>query len=217
MPHTMIQLVWSSIGISRAGAVCRRLLFIVLSSALWLAGCDRTGEVESFESTDITGAGFGRHFELVDHHGTVRHLNDFRGKVVVIFFGFTHCPDVCPTTLVELNAALERLGDAAKHVQVLFVTVDPERDTPEILGAYVTAFNADFLGMTGTPDQIASVAREFNVVYRKAEGSRPGSYSVDHAAGTYIYDEQGRLRLYARYGQGSEAIASDIQRLLGAS
>jgi len=202
---------------ARFGAGSRRRLLIMLAlcGVVSLAGCGPNGETEPFESTDITGADFGRQFELVDHHGTVRHLADFRGKVVVLFFGFTHCPDVCPTTLAEFNAALQQLGDAAKRVQVLFVTVDPERDTPEVLGAYVTAFNTDFLGLTGTPEQIAKVAREFKVIYQKAEGSQPGSYSVDHSAGTFVFDEQGRLRLYASYGLGSEAIAKDIGRLLG--
>ena len=170
----------------------------------------------AFESSDITGADFGRQFELVDHTGKLRSLEDFGGKVVVVFFGFTHCPDVCPMTLVEFNAALEQLGEAAKNVQVLFVTVDPERDTPEVLGPYVTTFNADFLGLTGTAEQVAEVAREFRIVYRKVEGSQPQNYSVDHSAGTYIFDQQGRIRLYAPYGLGSEAIANDIGRLLSA-
>ena len=195
----------------------RWLVPLLLAVGIWLAGCEQNGGAEAFESTDITGADFGRQFELVDHSGELRRLEDFRGKVVVMFFGFTHCPDVCPMTLVEFNAALEQLGEAAQSVQVLFVTVDPERDTPEVLGAYVTAFHADFLGLTGSADQIAEVAREFRIVYRKVEGPRPGSYSVDHSAGTYIFDREGRIRLYAAYGQGSDAIASDIGRLLNAS
>lgn len=192
------------------------LAALVLAVGMWFAGCQRNSESMAFESTDITGAEFGRQFELVDHTGKLRRLDDFRGKVVVMFFGFTHCPDVCPMTLVEFNAALAQLGEAAQKVQVLFVTVDPERDTPEVLGAYVTAFNADFLGLTGSAEQIAEVAREFRIVYRKAEGAQPGKYSVDHSAGTYIFDQQGRIRLYASYGQGSDAIASDIGRLLDA-
>lgn len=201
--------------ISFATRLIRHLpMFIVLAGVVCLAGCGQRSETAAFESTDITGADFGRDFELIDHNGTMRHLADFRGKVVVMFFGFTHCPDVCPTTLAEFNSALKKLGDASNRVQVLFVTVDPERDTPEVLRAYVTAFNSDFLGLTGTPDQIAEVAREFKIVYRKAPGSNPENYSVDHSAGTYILDEQGRLRLFASYGQGSEAIASDIAQLL---
>ncbi|KPK32148.1 MAG: photosynthetic protein synthase I [Betaproteobacteria bacterium SG8_40] len=194
----------------------RVLALLVLSGALWLAGCDEGGSSVAFNSTDVTGADFGKRFDLVDHEGKPRQLDDFRGKVVVLFFGFTHCPDVCPTTLAEFNAVFGQLGDAAQRVQVLFVTVDPERDTPEVLRSYVTAFNPAFLGLTGTPGQIADVAGEFRIIYKKVEGSRPGNYSVDHSAGTYIFDPQGRLRLYARYGQGAESLTSDIERLLNA-
>lgn len=196
----------------------RRLLLVGAAlSVAWLAGCNQEGDSAAFNSTDITGAEFGNRFDLVDHRGEARQLDDFRGKVVVLFFGFTHCPDVCPTTLAEFNAVLGQIGDeAAQRVQVLFVTVDPERDTPEVLSSYVTAFNPGFLGLTGTPEQIADVAREFRIIYKKVEGSRPGNYSVDHSAGTYIFDTQGRLRLYARYGQGHESLAQDIERLLGA-
>ena len=196
---------------------CRHLLVsVALASVVCLAGCGKPGDRPAFQSTDITGANFGHDFELVDFNGKQRHLADFRGKVVVMFFGFTHCPDVCPTTLAEFNAALEQLGDAAGQVQVLFVTVDPERDTPDVLRGYVTAFNDQFLGLTGTPEQIAKVAKEYKIVYQKVPGSSPDNYSVDHSAGTYIYDEQGRLRLFASYGLGAEAIASDIAQLLKA-
>jgi protein SCO1/2 len=186
---------------------------LVLCSLVSLVACGQ--KPDGFHATDITDAGFGKQFELVDHHGQLRHLEDFRGKVIVMFFGFTHCPDVCPTTLAELAAILRNLGDQAQRVQVLFVTVDPERDTSDVLAGYVTAFNSDFIGLTGSLEQIATVAREFKVAYQKAEGSRSGMYSVDHSTGTYIIDAQGRLRLYVRYGQDSEAIASDITRLLG--
>ena len=191
----------------------RWLSVLALCSLVSLAACGE--KPQGFHATDISDAGFGKQFELVDHHGQLRHLEDFRGKVTVMFFGFTHCPDVCPTTLAELAAVLRKLGDAAQRVQVLFVTVDPERDTPEVLAGYVTAFNSDFIGLTGSLEQIAAVAREFKVAYQKAEGSQPGMYSVDHSAGTFIIDAQGRLRLYVRYGQDGEAIASDITRLLG--
>lgn len=198
-------------------AMSRRLLItLLLAMVIGLAGCEQKSGNEAFDATDISGADFGRKFELVDHTGKTRSLEDFRGKVVVMFFGFTHCPDVCPMTLVEFNSVLQQLGEAAQGVQVLFVSVDPERDTPEVLGAYVTAFNPDFIGLTGTSDQIAEVAREFRIIYRKVEGSRPGNYSVNHSAGTFIFDQQGRIRLYAPYGQGSQAIANDIGRLLAA-
>lgn len=186
------------------------LLLIVML----LASCTDRAAHEAFQSTDVTGADFGRDFELIDHNGKLRHLADFRGKAVVMFFGFTHCPDVCPTTLAELNAALRLLGDRANDIQVLFVTVDPERDTPDVLRAYVTAFNPAFLGLTGSTEQIATVAREFRVIHQKVEGSSAGSYSVDHSAGTYMFDAQGRLRLYASYGLGGEVLASDLERLL---
>lgn len=187
---------------------------IALACVVVLAGCGQHGNAPAFQSTDISGADFGHDFELVDFNGTQRHLADFRGKVVVMFFGFTHCPDVCPTTLAEFNSALKQLGDAADRVQVLFVTVDPQRDTPDVLRGYVTAFNDHFLGLTGTPEQIAKVAKEYKIVYQKVPGSTPDNYSVDHSAGTYIYDEQGRLRLFAPYGLGGDAIASDLAQLL---
>jgi len=193
--------------------VNRLLSILALCSLVALTACEQ--KPRAFQSTDITGADFGRHFELVDHHGQLRHLEDFHGKLTVIFFGFTHCPDVCPTTLAELAGVMTKLGNAAKQVQVLFITVDPERDTPETLAGYVTAFNSDFIGLTGSPEQVAAVAREFNIVYQKVEGSSPDIYSVDHSAGTFVLDAQGRLRLYVRHGQSSEVIASDIMLLLG--
>jgi len=191
----------------------RWLSVLALYSLVILSACEQ--KPDAFHATDISNAGFGKSFELVDHHRQLRTLEDFRGKVVVMFFGFTHCPDVCPTTLSELAAVLGKLGDQAKRVQVLFVTVDPERDTPEVLAGYVTAFNPDFIGLTGSAEQIATVAREFKIFYQKTEGSRPDMYSVDHSAGTFVFDPQGRLRLYVRYGQDGDAIASDILRLLG--
>ena len=190
----------------------RWLSLLALCCLVNLAACGE--KPQAFQATDVSGVEFGKKFELVDHHGQVRHLEDFRGKVTVMFFGFTHCPDVCPTTLAEQAEVLKQLGDSAKRVQMLFVTVDPERDTPEVLAGYVTAFNPGIIGLTGSLEQIDAVAREFKIFYQKSEGSRPGMYSVDHSAGTFIFDTQGRLRLYVRYGQDSEAIASDIERLL---
>jgi protein SCO1 len=187
----------------------------LLAAVLALAGC---GEQQaSFRATDVTGAQFARDFELIGHDGQPRTLADFRGQVVVVFFGFTHCPDVCPITLAELAAALGKLGDDAKRVQVLLVTVDPERDTPDVLGGYVTAFDKSFIGLTGSAEQIAAVAREFKVIYQRVDGSRPDSYSMDHSAGTFVFDTEGRLRLYVSYGQGSEVFAHDIAQLLKSS
>lgn len=188
------------------------LRILVLTGASLLAGCQT--QQPGFESTDITGADFGKTFVLADHNGRQRSLEDFRGQVVVLFFGFTHCPDVCPTTLAELAGAIRKLGPAGDQVQVLLVTVDPERDTPDVLGKYVTAFNPKFLALRGSADETARVAREFKVIYQKVAGPRPDNYSMDHSAGTYIFDRHGRLRLYVSYGRGADVFAHDIDLLL---
>ena len=177
-----------------------------------LCGC-HTGQ-PGFQSTDITGADFGKAFTLTDHNGKQRSLEDFRGQVVVMFFGFTHCPDVCPTTLAELAGAVKRLGPAGEKVQVLLVTVDPERDTPEMLAQYVTAFNPRFLALRGNAGETARVAKEFKMIYQKVAGPRAENYTMDHSAGSYIFDRQGRLRLYAGYGRGADVFAHDIDLLL---
>lgn len=191
-----------------------RNLVCVAAACLALASC--TGSGPSFRSTDITGAALGRDFKLIDHNGQPRTLADFRGKVVVVFFGFTHCPDVCPATLAELARALKKLGPDAQRVQVLMVTVDPERDTPEILRQYVTALDPAFLGLTGDARAIAETAREFKVFYQRNPGATPETYSVDHSSGTFVYDSAGRLRLLVAYGQGAEVFAHDIGQLLRA-
>jgi protein SCO1 len=191
----------------------RAFLDIVLA-ALMLAGCSASGP--SFKNADITGANYGRSFTLTDHTGRTRTLEDFRGKVVVMFFGYTYCPDVCPTTLAELKAVKEQLGEDGKSLQVLFVTVDPERDTPKVLANYVPAFDPSFLGLYGDAAATATVAKEFKVFYQKVPGKTPGSYTVDHTAGSYVFDPQGRLRLFARYGNAANLVA-DIRTLLGTS
>jgi protein SCO1 len=180
--------------------------------ALVVAACGP--ENPRFEASDVTGVAFGRDFKLTDHNGKPRTLADFRGKVVVMFFGYTQCPDVCPTTLSELAAALQNLGADANRVQVLFVTIDPERDTPELLSHYVPAFNPTFLGLSGDAAATAATAREFKVLYQKQPGSTPDSYSMDHSAGTFIFDPQGRLRLFVSHGQGPDVFAHDIRELL---
>ncbi|HYA46642.1 MAG TPA: SCO family protein [Burkholderiales bacterium] len=191
----------------------RAFLGIVLA-ALTLTGCSASGP--SFRNADITGANYGRTFTLTDHTGRTRTLEDFRGKVVVMFFGYTYCPDVCPTTLAELKAVKEQLGEEGKSLQVLFVTVDPERDTPKVLANYVPAFDPSFLGLYGDAAATATVAKEFKVFYQKVPGKTPGSYTVDHTAGSYVFDPQGRLRLFARYGNAANLVA-DIRTLLGTS
>jgi protein SCO1/2 len=167
-----------------------------------------------FEGSDVTGIGYARDFRLTDHNGKARTLEDFRGKVVVLFFGYTQCPDVCPTTLSELAATMQKLGADADRVQVLFVTVDPERDTPDLLARYVPAFNPSFLGLYGDAAATEATAKEFKIIYQKQPGPTPGAYSVDHSAGTYIFDPQGRLRVYESYGRGPGVFAHDIRMLL---
>jgi protein SCO1/2 len=186
--------------------------YLALAAASILAGC-HSGQ-PSFQSTDITGADFGKSFTLTDHNGKQRSLEDFRGQVVVVFFGFTHCPDVCPTTLAELAGAVRKLGPAGEKVQVLLVTIDPERDTPDLLAKYVTAFNPKFLALRGNADETARVAKEFKVIYQKVAGPRAEDYAMDHSAGSYIFDRQGRLRLYVSYGRGADVFAHDIDLLL---
>ena len=184
---------------------------------LALTGCGGGSQAPSFRATDVTGADFGKDFLLPDFNGQQRRLADFQGKVVVVFFGYTHCPDVCPTTLAELASAEQKLGPLGKKVQVLFITADPERDTPEVLKQYVTAFNPAFLGLRGTPEETMRAAKDFKVVIQKVPGADPNSYTVDHSAGCYIYDPEGRLRLYVSYGQSADVYSHDIAELLKSS
>ena len=170
-----------------------------------------------FQGSDVTGATFGRDFSLIDHHGKARTLADFRGKAVVVFFGYTQCPDFCPTTLSELAAAMKMLGPDASRVQVLFVTVDPARDTQDVLAHYVPAFDPSLLGLYGDDKATSEVAREFKIIYQKQPGREPGSYTVDHSAGTYLFDPQGRLRVYENYGPGPAVYAHDLRELLNAA
>jgi protein SCO1/2 len=189
-----------------------RVTWLLLCTALVVAACSPSPA--GFKSTDITGADYGRSLALEDHTGTPRTLADYQGKAVVVFFGYTHCPDVCPTTLAEMKTVLARLGEDAKRVQVLFVTVDPERDTREVLAAYVPAFDPSFVGLRGDAEATARVAKDFKVYYQKVAGTQGGSYTVDHSAGTYVFDPQGRLRLYVRYGANPEDLASDLKQLI---
>jgi protein SCO1/2 len=190
-----------------------KVLVSALLAALALAGC--TGSGASFRNTDITGADYGKDFALTDHNGKTRTLADFRGKVVVVFFGYTHCPDVCPTVLADLKVAREQLGEDGKRVQVLFVTVDPERDTQQLLAKYVPAFDPTFLGLYGDPAATVRVAKEFKVFYQKVPGTSPDNYTVDHTSGSYVFDPQGRLRLFARPGSVPNLVA-DLKTLLAA-
>ncbi len=187
----------------------------LLAGALALGGCDKLGsKPPSFQNTDVTGLPYAQDFALVDHTGKPRTLADFKGKVVIMFFGYTQCPDVCPTTMAEMAGVMKELGPKADQVQVLFVTVDPERDTRQLLAQYVPAFDPRFIGLYGDAAATAKVAREFKVFYAKVPGKTPGSYSMDHTAGSYVFDKSGKVRLFLRHGQGAAPIVHDIRQLL---
>jgi len=183
--------------------------------ALALASCTRSGGPQ-FQSSDVPGSSFGREFALRDPDGKERTLADFRGKAVVVFFGYTQCPDVCPTTLAALAEAMKQLGPDADRVQVIFITVDPDRDTADLLSKYVPAFDRRFLGLRGNAEETERTAKEFKILYQKQPGASPGSYTMDHSAGTFIFDPQGRLRLYVGVAQGPDVFAHDIRELLKA-
>ena len=190
----------------------RRLALAALAAlSLGLAGC---GDKPAFKGVDITGADYATGFSLIDHNGRPRTLADFRGKVVVLFFGYTQCPDVCPTTLSDLAQARQLLGAQGERLQGLFVSVDPERDTPALMKAYLANFDPSFLALYAAPEQLPAVAKSFKVYYKKVEGKTPTSYTIDHSAGSYVYDTQGRIRLYQRHGSGAEALAADVKALL---
>ena len=167
-----------------------------------------------FSSIDITGADYARDFALADHNGQKRSIRDFQGKVVVVFFGFTQCPDVCPTSMAELAEIKKMLGTDGARLQGLFVTLDPERDTQAVLKAYMGNFDPGFLALRPELDQLPQLAKDFKIFYKKVEGKTPGSYTLDHSAGSYVFDPSGRVRLYSRYGSGAPALAADIRLLL---
>jgi protein SCO1/2 len=198
----------------------RQVLQLMAGSAAWagvaatlgLAACSEPRP--SFNAVDITGADYAKDFSLKDADGKVRTLADFKGKVVVLFFGYAQCPDVCPTTMTEMAQVKQQLGSDGDKLQVLFVTVDPARDTPEVLKAYMGAFDPGFVALIPTPEQLATIAKDFKVYFKKVEGKTPTSYSMDHSAASFVYDPQGRLRLYARYGAGVAPMVSDVKALL---
>ena len=190
-------------------------LLALLVLALLLSGCDKVAvKPVTFNNVDITGADYARDFKLVDHTGKVRTLADFKGKIVFLFFGYTQCPDVCPTTMAEMAAVMQSLGPQAAQVQVLFVTLDPERDTQQLLAQYVPAFHPSFIGLRGDAAATAATAREFKVFYAKSPGATPGSYSIDHTAGSYVFDRSGKIRVFVRHGHGPAPIVHDIKLLL---
>jgi len=198
---------------------------LLLAASLALSGCGKKpGSAGStlalpalsspFQNTDVTGLDFATNFALTDHTGKRRTLADFRGKAVVVFFGYTHCPDVCPTTMAEMAAVMKELGPLADRVQVLFISLDPERDSPALLAQYIPAFDSRFLGLSGDRAATDKTAKDFKVFYQKVPGKTPGSYTIDHSAGSYAFDPQGRVRLFIRHGQGAAPIAHDLKLLL---
>jgi protein SCO1/2 len=180
--------------------------------ACLLAAC--SPDAQKFKSIDITGADYAKGFALADHNGAQRTLADFKGKVVVVFFGFTQCPDVCPTALADLAEVKRLLGPQGDKLQGIFVSVDPERDTPEVLKAYMANFDPGFLALRPSMDQLPEVAKGFKVFYKKVEGPTPTSYTIEHSAGSYVFDPQGRVRLYTRQAVGAQGLAEDIALLL---
>jgi protein SCO1 len=192
-----------------------RIAVPLLAAAL-LAGCDLPGGAAkpSFKAVDITGAEYARELSLTDADGKKRQLADFKGKVTLVFFGYTQCPDVCPTTLAELAAVKRDLGKDGERVQGVFVSVDPQRDTPEVLKAYIASFGPGFVALRGSDEETQAAAKNFKVFYAKAPGRTEGSYTMDHTAGTYVFDAAGKVRLFVRYGSGAEALRHDLQLLL---
>ncbi len=188
-----------------------------LGSVGLLAGCDRMLHAVAYKAVDITGATYAQDFDLPDVSGQRRRIADFKGKLVVVFFGFTQCPDVCPTTLLELAQARKLLGADGARVQGIFVTVDPERDSAELLKAYVGNFGADLVALRGSPEETKAVAKNFKVYFAKVPGRTPDTYTVDHTAGSYIFDTKGKVRLFTRYGGGAQALADDLKLLLAQS
>ena len=197
-------------------AVLRALGAVTLAgtASFALTAC-KDDSKPKFQGVDVTGAEYAKDIPLQDVNGQRRSLKDFSGKVVAVFFGYTQCPDVCPTTLQELVEVKQALGADGSKLQAIFVSLDPERDTPQVLKAYLANFDESFVGLHGTPEEIAAVAKDFKIFFKKVPGKTEGTYTLDHSAGTYLYDPQGRLRIYERYGVGSQVLAQDVKALLG--
>ena len=200
--------------------------FVLISGAAllatFLAGCDKfalpsNANAVAFKNIDITGAEYARKLDLPDQNGKLTSLDDFKGKVVVVFFGYTQCPDVCPGTMAELAQVKKALGKDGERLQGVFVTVDPERDTSEILKAYMGSFDPSFVALRGTPEQTTALAKEFKVFFAKVPGKTEGSYTVDHTAGSYVFDSLGKVRLFVRYGSGVEPLVADLKALIAAA
>ena len=196
----------------------RNTLKKIAIGALWVgaagifSACSPKGP--KFQGVDLTGAEYGRDLPLTDQFGEERSIKDFAGKVVVVFFGYTQCPDVCPTSMSELAEVKRSLGADGDKLQGIFVTVDPERDTPEMLKGYMASFDPSFIALRGTPEQLVAVAKDFKIYFKRVDGQTPTSYTMDHSAGSYVYDTKGRLRVYHRYGAGAQSLAADVRALL---
>jgi protein SCO1 len=203
MDHTMFTI---------KNIAARAIFYWATALFVLLTGCSE--QKVQFKGVDITGADYAQNFSLPDQFGNTRTIADFKGKVVVLFFGFAQCPDVCPTTMAELAEVKKSLGKDADKLQAVFVTVDPERDTPQVLKAYMENFDPSFIALRGTLEQTAALAKHFKTYYKKVDGKTPGSYTMDHSAGSYVFDPQGRVRLYTRYGSGAAAVADDVKLLL---
>lgn len=202
----------SSVVNSSRRLVLSLTLSVVAAAVLGLAGCSEPKA--AFKGVDITGADYAKELNLPDQNGQVRKIKDFSGKLVVVFFGYTQCPDVCPTTMQELAEVKRLLGADGDKLQAVFVTVDPERDTTELLKAYVENFDPSFVALRPTPEQLPLIAKEFKIYFKRVEGKTPTSYTMDHSAGSYTFDAQGKVRLFNRYGMGAEALAHDFKLLL---
>jgi protein SCO1 len=187
-------------------AIC---LFCLIFS---LSAC--TEKAAQFKSIDITGADYAKNFSLPDVNGQTKTLADFKGKIPIVFFGFAQCPDVCPTTMAEIAEVKKSLGKDGEKVTAIFITVDPERDTAQVLKAYMESFDPSFTALRGSPEQVAQLAKDFKVYYKKVDGKTPTSYTYDHTAASFVFDAEGKLRLYTRYGMGAQALADDLKILL---
>ena len=188
---------------------------LLLGAAGFFTAC--SPNAPQFTAIDITGADYAKGFALTDHNGQARTLKDFEGKIVMVFFGYTQCPDVCPTSMLEMAQIKQLLGKEGARIQGLFVTIDPERDKPEMLKEYMAAFDPTFLALVPTPEQLTALAKDFKVYYKKVDGPSPTSYTMDHTAGSYVYDTRGKLRLFTRYGTKPELTAADIRQLLASA
>ena len=195
-----------------------RIFTLIVCALMLCVACDNKSTTPTpkiaFVNTDITGIDYAQKFSLTDHQGQARTLEDFRGKLVLLFFGYTQCPDVCPTTLSEMAQVMKLLDKDADKVQVLFVTLDPERDTPALLSRYVPSFYPSFLGLVGDKAATDEVVKEFKLFVQKIPAKTGSGYTIDHTAGSYLFDTQGHIRLFIRHGQGAEPIAQDIRSLL---